>query len=155
MRLPTTSGSEGSVAPMDRNGTLARWKKGPAIKTELLSVKPATSDTLVETTSLVADSVALRIRFRIDESGKGKGSVLASLLESEDEAIHGRATKARLGSLKVQQCGESGDRRRPRVVMLYLGGGDRRTDLDPKECENQHGCRVSTIHGVLLLELRL
>ena len=118
---------------MDRNGTLARWKKGPAIKTELLSVKPAASDTLVEDDVSGGGLSGLRIRFRVDESGEGDGAVLAPLLESEHEAIHGRTTKARLGSMKVQH---SGDRCRPRVVMFYLGGGDRWTDRDPKECEN-------------------
>ena len=90
-----------------------------------------------------------RIRFRVDESGEGNAPVLDPLLESEHEAIHGRAPKACLGSLKVQQ---NGDLRRPRVVMFYLGGGDRWTDRNPKECENQDDCRVWTIHGVLLLE---
>jgi hypothetical protein len=56
--------------------------------------------------------------------------VLALLLESEHEAIHGGATKARLGSLKVQQ---SGDPCRPSGVMLHLGGSDRWTDLDQQE----------------------
>jgi hypothetical protein len=54
--------------------------------------------------------------------------------------------------LKVQQNGESGDWRRSRVVMLYLGGGDRWIELAPKERENQHGCPAWTIHGVLLLK---
>ena len=88
-------------------------------------MKPAASDTLVETTFSGGGLSRFRIRSRVDKSGEGEGFVLARLLESEHEAIHGRATKARLGSLKVQQNGESGDWRRSRVVMLYLGGGDR------------------------------
>src|SRR5262249_19793673 len=94
-----------------------------------------------------------RIRFRVDESREKKGFVVARLLKSEHEAIHSRATKARLGSLKVQQSGEC-YWRRPRVMMLYRCGGDRWTDRDPKERENQHGCTVSTIHVVPFRPLR-